>query len=298
MCFKNKGGKVSKQKRKSKKNNKYYNEKRKNLKKLKELKKEISVLESQLKEAKKTKVKQFHIRNLKVFANTCNFIAPFVVCSGLTVGLFALFGGGTPIRVDEVTKYKTYNMEYQTNGVINIDEEYKTSRWFDDPLPSNVLTIFTQWELQDNQYVRYKREYKMGTLTTLDLYNAVLEENYDYINNNLKDYDEEKQIINKIYMNEENNYKMKASLHIMNKDDFLKYDETMMKNIVISIIEVILGLGLGSLIAKNRDFDFLYEVKGNNYDYKKYTSVVENTELALEVANKKLLYLGGKHYER
>lgn len=289
---------MSKKKIKSRKNSKYYKEKSQRLKELKELKKDISALELRLQEAKKEKIKQFHIRNLRVFGNICNFITPFVVCSGLTVGVFALFGGGTPIQVDKITKYKTYNMEYQTNGVIDIDEEYKTSRWFDDPLSSNSLTIFTPWKLQDNQYVRFKRVYNMGTLTTLDLYNAVLEENYDYINDNLKDYDEEKQIINKIDMNEEDNYEMKASLHIMDKDDFLKCDETMKKNIIISIIEIILGLGVGTLIAKFRNFDFLYEVEGNNDIYNKYTSVVENTELALEVANKKLLkftkYLGGK----
>lgn len=293
---------MGKHKKKSKRNNENYKEKSKTLKELKELKKNISVLELRLQEAKKERTKQFHIRNLKVFANTCNFIAPFVVCSGITVGLCALLGGGTPFHIDEITKYKTYNIEYQTNGVINIDEEYKTSRWFDNSLPSNSLTIYTPWESQDDQYIRFKREYDIGSLTTLDLYNAVLEEDYDYISNNLKDYDEEKQIINKVGKNQDNNYEMKASLHIMVNDDFLKFDETMKKNIVISIIEVILGLGVGSLIAKFRDFDFSYEVNKNNSVYYSYTSVVENTQSSLEVANQKALSLtkslGGKSYEK
>lgn len=294
---------MSKHNKKSKRNNEIYKEKRKTLKELKDLKKDISELEARLKKEKKDKTKQFHIRNLKVFANTCNFIAPFVVCSGITVGLFALCGGGTPIYVDKITKYKTYNMEYQGSEDIELAEGYRTNRWFDETATSsNSLIIYTPWKFQDDQYIRFKRKYDIGTLTTLDLYNAILEENYDYIENNLKDYDEEKQIINKIDMNEQNNYEIQASLHILVSDDFLKYDETMLKNSIISIIEIILGLGVGSLIAKLRDFNFSYEVNKNNSVYYRYTSVVENTKFSLELTNKKVLLLtkslGGKFYEK
>lgn len=277
-------------------------EKRRILKELKELKKDISVLELRLQEAKKEKAKQFHIRNLKVFVNTCNLVAPFVVCSGITVGLFALFGGGTPFHRDQITKYKTYNIEYQMDGTIEMEEEYKTDRWYDNALPSNSLTIYTPWSLQDDQYIRIKRTYNLGELTTLDLYYAVLEEDYDYINNNLDNYKEEKQIFNKLNITENNNYEMKASLHIIEKDNFLKYDETLTKNIIITVIELIVGLGFGGLITALRDFSFSYEVHINNVTYHNYIDVVENTQLVLDVHNKKLLkltkYLGGKSYEK
>lgn len=277
-------------------------EKRRILKELQELKKDISVLELRLKEAKKEKAKQFHIRNLKFFANTCNLVVPFVVCSGITVGLFALFGGGTPFHRDQITKYKTYNIEYQMDGTIDMEEGYKTNSWYDEKLPSNSLTIYTPWSLQDDQYIRIIRTYNLGELTTLDLYYAVLEEDYDYINSNLNDYKEEKQIFNKLNINENNNYEMKASLHIIEKDNFLKYDETLTKNIIITVIELIAGLGLGGLITAFRDFSFLYEVHRNHVTYHNYIDVVETAQLALDVHNQKYLnlteYLGGKSYEK
>ncbi len=308
MQFENiRGEKMSKNnqhknKKKRKKDNKAYKEKSKILKELKELKKDISSLELSLQEAKKEKVKQFHIRNLKVFGNTGKFIAPFVVCSGLVVGVVALLGQGTPFRVDKITKYKTYNIEYQTNGSINIDEEYKTNSWFDEGQPSNSLTVYTPWKLQDGQYIRFKREYNIGILKTLDLYNAVLEEDYDYINDMLKDYDEEKQIINQINVNQDNNYEMKASLCIIDKADILDYDETTKKNLAITIIELLIWIGSCVLIGKKRDFDFLYEVQKNNDTYYRYTLAVKNKQLALELANQKILSLtkslGGKSYEK
>lgn len=288
-----------KQKKKRRKKDKVSNEQ---IRKLKVLKESVDILESKFQEAKKEKNKQFHIRNLKVFYSISKFTAPFVVCSGITVGLFALFGGGTPFHVDKITKYKTYTMDYQTNGYININEEYRTNRLIDDQLPSNSLIVYTPWKLQDGQYIRVKREYDIGELTTLDLYKAVLENDYDYIIDNLKNYDEEKQVINKVNISENNNYEMKASLHIRDDNDVLKYNESMTKNIIITLIELVLGLGVGSLIAYFRDFSIFFDVREINYDYHGYTSLLKNTQIELEITKKKVLALtksiGGKSHEK
>ena len=261
------------------------------IKVLEELKLKVLELENKISEQKKENFKQFNIRNLKVFANACNFAAPFVISTGITIGLFKLFGGGFPFHSDEITKYKVYNLDFQTEGNITMDEEYRTDQLFDELLPDNSLVIYTPWEEQDEQYIRYKREYNLEDTTTLDLYNAVLDEDYNYISLNLKDYQEEKQIVNEINPEEKNGYFMEASLHMFNKEDVLKYDETALKNIVITIIELVLSLGIGGAIAHFRDFDFRYELRQTNeyYAYKIYA--IEPLKQELEETNEKILSL-------
>ena len=261
------------------------------IKELEELKLKVLELENKISEQKKENFKQFNIRNLKVFANACNFAAPFVISTGITIGLFKLFGGGFPFHSDEITKYKVYNLDFQTEGNITMDEEYRTDQLFDELLPDNSLVIYTPWEEQDEQYIRYKREYNLEDTTTLDLYNAVLDEDYNYISLNLKDYQEEKQIVNEINTEEKNGYFMEASLHMFNKEDVLKYDETALKNIVITIIELVLSLGIGGAIAHFRDFDFRYELRQTNeyYAYKIYA--IEPLKQELEETNEKILSL-------
>jgi len=139
-------------------------------------------------------------------------------------------------------------------------------------------------------------------LTTLDLYNAVLDENYNYITENLKNYKEEKQVINKIDLTDDNNYFWKASLHMLNQEDILKYNETDLKNIVITIIELVLSLGIGGAIAYFRDFEFLYELKEINDNYNSQILSFENLQQELKDTQEKILSLtktnGGKMNEK
>ena len=118
------------------------------IKGLQELREKAIQLEKRISEQKIENFKQLNIRNLRVFGNTCNFIAPFVISAGLTVGAFRLFGGGLPFHSDEIVKYKAYNLDYKTNGYVTMDESYRTNRWFDDSLPSNELTIYTHGNLK------------------------------------------------------------------------------------------------------------------------------------------------------
>lgn len=268
------------------------------IKELEELKLKALELESRIIEQKKENFKQLNIRNLKIFANACNFAAPFVISAGITVGVFRLFGGGLPFHSDEITKYKAYNLDFQTDGYVTMDDEYRTNRWFDDSLPSNTLVVYTPWEEQDGKYVRFKREYDIGKLTTIDLYNAVLDEDYNYISENLKEYKEEKQVVNEIDQKDDNDYFFEASLHMLDKEDVLKYNETDLKNMVITIIELVLGLGIGGAIAYFRDFEFFYELRrvNNNYSYK--ISSIKPMKQELKDTNEKILSLtrtkGGK----
>lgn len=258
---------------------------------LEELKLKALELESKIIEQKKENFKQLNIRNLKGLANTCNFLAPFVISAGLTVGGFNLFGGGLPFKLDKITKYKVYNMDYQTDGDIEIDEKYQTNRWFDSSLPSNTLIVHTPWEKQDEKYVRFKREYNITNLTTLNLFNAVLNEDSSYILQNLEDYKEEKQVVNELNPKEDNDYIIEASLHMLDEKDILKYNETDLKNIVISIVELILGLGIGGAFAYFRKFNYLHELKEANRVYSYNISIIKTMKQELKDINQKILSL-------
>ena len=91
------------------------------IKELQELKEKAVLLEKKISEQKLENFKQLNIRNLRVFGNTCNFLAPFVISAGLTVGAFRLFGGGLPFHTDQTVKYKAYNLDYKTSGYVIMD---------------------------------------------------------------------------------------------------------------------------------------------------------------------------------
>lgn len=278
-------------KQKIKSEQKRNSERKVQIRELQKLKEQAELLEKRIHEQKKENFKQLNIRNLKIFGNTCNFIAPFVISTGITVGVFRLFGGGLPFHSDEVIKYKEYDLDFQTSGYVTMDESYRTNRWFDDSLPSNELIIYTPWELQDGQYVRFKREYDIEKLSTLDLYDAVLDENYEYIKENLKEYKEERQVVNSIEETEGTDYFFQASLHTLDKDDVLKYNETDLKNTVITVVELILGLGVGAVIAHLRDFEYLWELERVNDHYRYNIKAIKPMEQELSETKGKILSL-------
>ena len=84
-------------------------ERKSQIKELQDLREKTIQLEKQIAEQRVENFKQLNIRNLKIFGNTCNFVAPFVITAGLTVGVFKMFGGGLPFHTDEITKYKLYD---------------------------------------------------------------------------------------------------------------------------------------------------------------------------------------------
>lgn len=277
--------------RKTRKQKQQLEQRKSRIKELQDLKEKKLQLEKQISEQKAENFKQLNIRNLKIFGNTCNFVAPFVITAGLTVGVFKMFGGGLPFHTDEITKYKLYNLDYQTNGYVTMEESYRTNGLLDDDLPSNELTIYTPWKYENSQYTRYKREYDIDKLNSLELFNAVLEEDYSYIEENLKDYKEEKQTVNSIDETEKMDYFFEASLHMIDKDDTLKYNETDLKNIIVTIIELILELGISGTIAHYRKYNYLWKLERTNQDYNYRIKAIKPMQEELTLTNEKILSL-------
>ena len=268
---------------------------------LKKLKERKIQLERQIPKQRLENFKQFNIRNLKIFGSTCNFVTPFVVSTGVTIGTFFFLGGGLPIHTDQIIEYNEYNLDYETNGDTIMEEAYRKDGFFDSS-ESNKLIVYTPWEYKDEQYTRYRRVYNISSVDTLDLFDAVLDQDYDYVKENLKHYSEEMQITNYVDNIEDNNYYFEASLHMLDKEDTLKYDETVQRNAIITIIEIILVLGIGCLVTHFRNFDYLASLRetNNNYRYKTYD--VRAMQKELELINEKILSLsinkGGKNNEK
>lgn len=216
----------------------------------------------------------------------------------MTVGVFALFGGGAPFYSDEIVKYKLYDLAHKTNAYTYIEESYQTNRLIDDELPKNQLIVYTPWIEMGEKYMRYKKEYEVDDSCTLDLFDAVLKEDYTYITNNIKDYKEEIQIVNSIEEIKNNNYIIEASLNFFDKKDDLRYKESDLKNFVITIIELVLGLGIGGLAAYIRDFDYLWEIKYVNSDYRLNIKAIKPMKKELKAIKENILSLsktkGGK----
>ena len=268
------------------------------LKELRMLQEKALQLEKELELRKNERIRELNVRNLKIFVNTCNFLAPFVLTVGLTVGGFKLFGLGLPVRTDKIVNYKVYNLDYQTDGFVSMNEEYKTNRWFDYELPTNELTIYTPWELEENQYFRYKLDYTLGELKKLDLFNALLKEDYYLIQatigEKIKYYKQEKQVIENVQDIENSDYYFKANLTVLDEEDTLVYDETKLKNILVSISELLIISSIGVFLTRLRKFKYRDNLREINNCYKDKVNNIQILEHELESTNKKILALQRK----
>lgn len=260
-------------------------------KELQELRTKIIQLQQMINEQK---FRRFTIKNFKQFVNVCNFLTPFIISAGLTVGSVKLSGGGYPFHIDKIIKYKVYSLEYQTNGFITIDESYIINEEMGNILPQNELIIYTPWEYKNNQYTRYKREYNIRMINTIDLFDAVLEENYTYITENIKEYKEEVQTVNSIEQTDGQDYIFEANLYMLDKEDTLKYNETEFKNNVITIIEILLGLGIGGALTYFKNFKYLCEIKDEEDNYQYRLKAIKPISYELTEPNEKLMIYSRK----
>ena len=249
------------------------NEKQEQLYELTKLK---NKLEDQLSYEKKNKIKNFHIRNLKVFEATCKFTAPFAIFTGIFIGVVNFFGGGLPFHKDDIPSYKVYSLELNNNEIETYEGYYP-------------LGIFDSLQ-KNGEYTRFKREYNFYDSVTLSLYNAIIESNYDYVKETLKDYKEEIQKTN-IINNENNDYIVEASIHLFDKEDILFCKEEDIKNIFVTLVEMIFGSVFGYIINRLRRFNYCSKLQKINDEYYLEIALFNETKKELSDVNKKILSL-------
>lgn len=263
------------------------------LEELSALKKEILESEAKIAEQKRTNIKEFHIRNLKVFLGACNFLIPFVIVGGIATGGGKVLNGGFPFYRDDITRYKMYEFEYETDKDINLTTKYGRDDWLSDYPTASSLTVKTPWKRDGNDYYRYNREYVLSGDYFLNLSQAILREDYEYISENYKDFSEEKEVSNSAPENEDS-YFIEAKLSGVDREDFIKFPESFRKNCVITILEVVGTLGLGAYISHVRDYDFLDDISDVNDDYQSNIKDIKPLLSELEETKKKVLKLTNK----
>jgi len=240
--------------------------------------------------SKKENLKQFHVRNLKVFKGTCNLLAPFVIMGGIVVGGFKVCNGGFPFYRDNITKYKRYDLEYETDDLINATEGYVRNEWWSDYLPSNFLNICTPWEREEDHYVRYNRNYNVSHDSFFDVYDAIFRKDFEYIEENYEKSEEEKEVSDD-FPGLKNDYFLETELYMLDNNDQLKVPESSTKNVIITIVELVITLGIGGLIVHLRDYDYFDDLQEIKDDYHSNIKSIEYLEEELDEVKKKILTL-------
>lgn len=239
---------------------------------------------------KKNTVKSFHIRNLQILRDTCNFLAPYVVCAGITVGSFALLEGGLPFKKDNINRYKNSELTIEAQGeYVSLDEKYIYYGIYSDGVGSSTIIITSPWEEKDGNYIRHIREYDI-TSNQENIIKSIMSKDYQGLYEQLKDYKEIEETTD-YPVSLEDKYTITGSIHFIDKEDKLTFPESTRKNVAITIIEAIIALGLGSIIAYKRDFSYIESLHDDQYDYRFQLDIYKNDLKELEETNEKILAL-------
>ena len=266
---------------------------KKQLNELRELK---EILERKVANKRKEAIKGFHIRNLQVFRDTCNFLAPFVLCAGISVGGLYFLEGGLPIKNDEITRFKKTDFTIEEQGEYpSLKEEYVYSGIFSSEIPESIIIINTPWEAKDDYYVKHIREYNI-TANQEEIIKSILQKDYQGLYEQLSNYKEIEEITNHP-LSLEDKYTISGSIHFINKEDKITFPESTKKNIVITIIEAILTLTVGGTIAYRRNFSYLESLNDDQYDYQFALNAYHEAQDELIETNEKILTLkrGGRN---
>lgn len=261
---------------------------------LEELKKQAETLKIKISKQKLDNFKQFNVRNIRVVGKTFNFLLPFAFASGLTVAGGVLIDLGHPFIKDKIVEYKEYDLDYKTDGYVSLEEFYKKNSWCNVSSSKGELLVYTPWEQEDDHYTRKKLNYSLAESNMMELMNAVLEENFNYIDENLDVSDEEIQITNSIESYKDQEYFIDANLHTLNKNDTFNYDESGKRNALVTIGELVLALGAGFILDRYRNFDYRTEINSINNDYSSSKEELLASKKQLNDTNKKILTLSRK----
>lgn len=262
---------------------------------LQRLKEQGLELEQRIKEIKQENKEKTRIKNLKVFKKTCNYITQYVLIGGLTFGGFKIFGGGTPFLTDTIKHYNYHTLEYQTDALITQESKYISNfQYHNRPTLSN-LKLYTPWQKTDhNLYTRTIQIYDIPTLENLKLFDIVLEQNTEYIEKNYEIKEEQTEITNQT-KTENNKTIIKAELNFLDENDAITKQETKFKNTIITISEIIITLGVGTILHRIRKFNYKDEINKIKEEYET-TSLEPLLEKQKDTKNKIMhLTKGGKH---
>lgn len=237
---------------------------------------QIDLLERELKIKNNQNKKNMVIKNLKIFGGLCHKVAPYVLVGFFTAGGIKAFGGGLPFKKDYVSNSKRCSVESKINGYIYAYETFNIKE-----VKDNWLIIYSPWKLgKDNLYYRNVYECNsIGYVKNSYFYEAILTKDISYIltNASFKEYIEKTDIVPSSFNKDDNTYLIDAYVSFSNNNEKLVYIESDMSNKIITLVNMIVTLFLGSVINYKRQFKLRYYINDLNNKYKMIdVSLLEN----------------------
>ena len=265
---------------------------------IKKLEEDLIIIEHKINDYENKKIKNACKKNLKIFGSVCNFMMPFVIISGITVSGLNYLGFGLPFIKDDIRKEKRYTLDYETNGNIESEEHYI----FDSPvLSDNELTIYSPWTLtEDNLYERTIKNFDVDYDTSsVSLYNAILNEDIERIEEIYPNYTLETETTNQI-SSINDDYIIDAHLDFLDSKDILTYKENSSTNIFVTFLELLICLGIPSFISYHRSFSLVDSIKNINKKYESQKEELRDLYEQLDQKQKRITNLsnGGKTYAK
>ena len=265
---------------------------------IKKLEEDLIIIEHKINDYENKKIKNACLKNLKIFGSVCNFIMPFVITSGITVSGLNFLGFGLPFIKDDIRKEKRYTLDYETNGNIESEEHYI----FDSPvLSDNELTIYSPWTLtEDNLYERTIKNFDVDYDTSsVSLYNAILNEDIERIEEIYPNYTLETETTNQI-SSINDDYIIDAHLDFLDSKDILTYKENSSTNIFVTFLELLICLKIPSFISYRRSFSLVDSIKNINKKYESQKEELRDLYEQLDQKQKRITNLsnGGKTYAK
>lgn len=258
-------------------------------KEMKLLEKDILELQKKIEEQKKITFKEGCIKNLKIFGSICNFTAPLIVSSGVVIGCMYLISSSLPFVKDNEELGKRYSLDYETNGKIESYEHY--DKYANCEFEDNELTISSPAILNnDGSYERVIRYYDEDNLDSVELYNAILSNDMDYIDDNYTEFDEEEVVTDYLPSNADD-YIMKANLDFYVSEDYILREESDFDNNLVTVMGIVGSLGFFAWLHHLRNFRLISSIEKFKENYKHEVDNLDYLNKELEEKSEKLLSL-------
>lgn len=258
------------------------------IKKIRELIEKCDDLKIAIKKDSKLLERFKLVRNLKIFGSVLNFLTPVCIVGTIITSGFYFLDAGLPFVKDEERKYKKYSYE-SGDGEVTLKESYEGGIGRNIDYGITDFFIFSTWGESGNNYERTIRHYTEKELTNVELYNAVKDNNIDYIYANYNYVDEEKEFFSYLSEEEKNeNIKIEGVLTCIDKNDYLLILESDEKNNIATFGVLGLTLFAGIYAIKLRKYNLKSRISEHNKACEDLKNIIDKNKEELRSNRKKI----------
>ena len=216
-------------------------------------------------------------KNRTIAKGIIKMISPIVVSSFVVYGAAFVGNFGKPFVLDKEKSSKVYTLEVDAVSGLSTEESYKYITR-NTNIPNSTFEITTPWVQVNDKYERNVYKFDEKKLNDINLYNAIIDKNYDYILNNYSF--KSSNIETSSTINKNNDTEIIAKIYIVDYNDNIYVYETSLKNIIITLVEILTIAITSSLVIlsiKDKIFiDITREMYEYNQDKKNYHKVLNN----------------------